>query len=236
MVSRVLYITFQILYLITLAVVLWFLLYYSGVPSWVWIFFGVAILLEIISAIIEETLIWTVTTSEGKTVTTRTMGLWAILFIILNISAFILIIIGLIFVIKYSTIPWWVWLIFGIAILVFILAGLFGLLGSIFITAIFWLVAVGLFIAGVILVIIYSKSPWWVWLIVGLAVLFAILASIFNSISYRTVTVVTPDCPPGKVNCPVVVKAAPVTVTTPTTVTVQTSALPTANIPEQIVV
>jgi len=226
-VPRVLYITFTILYMITLAIVLWFLLYYSGVPSWVWIFFGVAILIAIISLIIREVAVKNTVTSSGKE-KSGPFGLWGIFYILLQITALILIIIGLIFTIKYSTIPWWVWVILGSAIVLVILALIMALIpvaGPI-ISLVLIVIAFLAYVVGLILLVIYSHAPWWIWIIIGVMILFGILASIFEALSERPKEVVPDECSATE-KSPCNVKD--------TTTNINVNLLPTSNIPEQVV-
>jgi len=233
---RALYITFSILYLITLAIVLWFLLYYSGVPSWVWIFFGVAILIAIISLVMSEVAIKKAVSSEGKPVPSRGLGLWSVLFILLQITSIILMIIGLIFVIKYSSIPWWVWVIIASAIILLLIGGIISAVGGVVVGLIFVIIGYLAYIVGVVLLVIYSDAPWWIWILIGMLILFGILANIFEYMSERQKVVVadgsgcvTTQTASGTVtNCAISVK--PVAKTT----VVTTNLLPTSTIPEQI--
>lgn len=224
---RALYITFSILYLITLAVVLWFLLYYSGVPSWVWIFFGVAILISIISLIMSEVAIKKAVSPSGKPVPSKGLGVWSVLFILLQLTSIILMIIGLIFVIKYSTIPWWVWVILGSAILLILIGGIISALGAIIVGIVFVIIGYLAYIVGVVLLVIYSNAPWWIWILIGMLILFGILASIFEYMSERQKVIVT-DTACITTDCVITVK--PVSKSS----TIDTNLLPTSNIPEQI--
>ena len=230
--SRALYITFSILYLISLAIILWFLLYYSGVPSWVWIFFGVAILIAIISLIIREVAIKSHVSSSGKIISNN-LGLWGVFYILLQIMAIILIIVGLIFVIKYSTIPWWVWVILGSAILLALIGTIITSVGGVVVGIIFLIIAFIAYIVGIILLVVYSHAPWWIWILIGVMILFGILASIFEYMSEKPKVVIddngciTTETSPGKVsNCNITVK--------PST-SDNLPLLPTSNIPEQMI-
>lgn len=238
MVSRALSLAFYILYLITLAIALWFLLHYSGVPSWVWIFFGVAILIAIIGALMKEFLLVRTVTSSGEIISSGSFTFWLVLYIIFHIAALILIIIGIVLVIRYSTIPWWVWVILAVAIFVSIVSNMilaFAPGASLF-AVILSVIAVILFITGVILLIIHSHSPWWVWLIVGLAVLFAILSAIFDGMADRNAVVVhggcvSPDCK----TVTVTTTTAPVTYPVVSAPVISVAPLPGDAYPEQIV-
>jgi len=179
-----------------LAVALWFLFSYSNVPSWVWIFFGTAILIVIIGVLMKEFLLTRTITTCGRDITSGSYTFWSVLYIIFYLMAFALIITGLVFVIQYSSIPWWTWVILGIAILL-------SILGDVSVTAsprfgffalILAISAFILFVTGLILLIIYSNAPSWVWVIVGVAILFAILAAICEGMSYRNYITVVKTC------------------------------------------
>ncbi len=205
---RGVYMTFMILYLVTLAVGLWFLFYYSQVPNWVWIFFGVAILLEIIDLLIAESSVTKTkkhneniehldqdgtvvhVTSDDIIITDNTpikMGGWDILYGSIQIVILILLIIGFAFVIKYAVnIPWWVWFLLGLSIL-------FSILGTVIEVLTkkskgLWLlicsiISTALWITGIIFFVIYTTAPWWTWAIIALAFIFAALAQIFHGSS-----------------------------------------------------
>ena len=209
MASRALYLTFYILYLMTLAVGIWFLLYYSGVPSWVWTFFAIAILIAIISAVLKEHLLTRTITTSGIDITDSSHSFWLIFYILMNFAALILIVVGIIFVIRYSTIPWWVWFILGAAIFFSIISNIMLALGPIGIlfAVLVSLFAFVLFITGIILLIAYSNAPWWVWLIIGLAILFSMLASIFEGIGDRNEIIVVQTCGIDGTNCPLPVQS-----------------------------
>lgn len=191
MVSRAIYITFYILYLLTLAISLWFVLFYAGVPYWVWSFFGVAILILVICVLIKEFLLTRMVTCCGKDVTTGNSAM-EIFYIIAELMVFILFIVGLVFVIIYSTIPWFVWVILFVAIVMSIITTMILAFApeAYLIALILWIVAFIMFIAGLILLIIYSNSPWWVWLIVGITILFFILAAIFEAVAEQNAVIV----------------------------------------------
>jgi hypothetical protein len=193
MVSRAIYITFYILYLLTLAISLWFVLYYAKVPFWIWSFFGVAILILIICVLFKEFLLTRTVTCCGKDVTTGSgHSAMEIFYIIAVLMVFILFIVGLVFVIIYSTIPWFVWVILFFAILLSIITTMILAFApdAYIIALVLWVIAFVMFIAGLILLIIYSNSPWWVWLIIGITILFFILAAIFEVMGERNEIIV----------------------------------------------
>lgn len=237
MASRALHLTFYILYLITLSIGLWFLLYYSGVPSWVWIFFGVAMLISIINAIMKELLLVTTITTNGRDVTDSSYTFWLVLYIIMDLIALILIIIGIVLVIRYSTLPWWVWVVLGTAIFFSIMSGILLAFspGSALFAIILSVIGFIFFIAGIILLITYSQAPWWVWLIFGVAVLFAMLASLFGGMTNTNQVIIQETCLPNP-NCPVrTITVTPVAPVTIARAPVKISLLPSEDIPEQII-
>lgn len=180
MISRILYIVFYIIYLILIGVGLWFLLFYFNVPEWVWAFFAIAIVIVIIGVITKESFF-----QDHP---------WTIMYAFLHFIAFTLIIIGIVFIMTYSTMPWWIWtpLILGL---------IFSILTEMIVELSPNLVAISIFLAmltfisfiiGLVLLITYGQTPEWLWLIFGLAILFFVLAGIFKAISYRHV--VTDPC------------------------------------------
>jgi len=216
MVSRCFYISFYILYLIFLAIALWFFPYYSGVPGWVWIFFAVGILLSIIGVLMKEFLL------KRKEVVVDSYTFWLVFYILLHIGVFILIIMGIIFVIQYSNIPWWVWIIIGIAILLSIFSNVFFALNpkGIVWNLIFSISALILYVIGVILLILYSNSPWWVWSILAISIVLYILAVIFEPISERNQIIIKKE-----EHIRTIEKSKPINL----------SLLPSTSIPEQVI-
>ena len=114
--SRGLYVTLYILYLIFLGLSLWYLLYYSNVPYWVWFFFLGAIIIAFIGVFVKEYILIRELESNGTFIPTQSFKVWSALYIIFHIIAFILVIIGLGYTINYSSFPWWLWFLFGLAL------------------------------------------------------------------------------------------------------------------------
>ena len=224
-ITRALYVTFYILYLFLLAIGLWFLFYFEGIPSWIWILFGVAFLLLIIAVLIKETLTRKVINSRGEIMDYGMFKGWGVFVFILNLMALILVIIGIILVIINSkTIPWWVWLLLGLAVLFSFLGNIISAGGGIVFPLIFGLIALGLFITGGIFYVIYSQAPWWVWVIISVAIIFSILAGAFESLSQKENAIIAVSCDDPRVEC---------ITYSPTRVDVAT--LPASSIPEQMV-
>lgn len=196
MLNRALYLTFYVLYLITLAIAIFFVLHYSGVPSWVWTFFGVGLLILMLAVLVKEFFMKRIITNTGRDITTGSHTFWSVMYILMVLAGIVLLIIGLIFTIQYSSIPWWVWLVLALAIILSIIGNaiLAFAPGAFVVAIIMGVLSLILFIVGLILLIIHSNSPWWVWLIVGLAVLFAILAAIFEGLSDKNTLIVMDPC------------------------------------------
>lgn len=168
-----LYITFSFLYMITMGVILWILLDYSGVPRWVWYLFAIAIVLRMIALIIFVVII---DDPDPE------ISFWPTTFIILEVSAFLIILFGLWFTFKYSIIPWWIWGILALAYIFNILVA-FNLLIKFYITAsIFSILHALTHILGLVLFVYYSGAPLWIWGIIFLSIIFSTMATIFEGI------------------------------------------------------
>ena len=109
-ISRYAYIFFYILYLILLAVSIYYLLIYTNSPQWVaWLFIG-GLLLVIIGVFIKDFLL---------TADNCHYQWWMWFYIILHLIALGLIITGLILAMMYSNLPWYIWIIFIIIMSLF---------------------------------------------------------------------------------------------------------------------
>lgn len=234
MVSRIWYIIFYIAYLLVLAVALWFLLYYSGIETWIWSLFAAAIAIFIVGIIIKETLLVDVVTESGIPVDTG-VGFWKIIYYLAHIVAFILIFTGLVFTITQSPAPWWVWGLLSLSIIVSVLSTMLQTLGPYArpFAVLVYIISFGLYIAAIVLLVIYSEAPWWIWLIVGAAFALSIIYSIFENISEPNIRVI-PDadvdpldmCPDDLPDCADVADV-------PTDVEITTG--PTRSIPTRVV-
>lgn len=174
-----LYVIFYIVYLTLIAIGLWFLLFYSNVPQWVWSFFAIAITLAIIGTILKEFFFLEQHHS------------WIVIYVFLYFIAFILIVVGLIFIMTYSTMPWWIWTPLLIALLLSILTEMIVELSPNLATVALFL-AILTFITLVISLVIlitHGQTPEWVWLIIGLSIIFFVLAGIFKGINYRHIMI-----------------------------------------------
>lgn len=195
------YTAFYVLFLVMLAVTLWFLLFYANVPSWVWIFFGVAILIAIIGVIIKETLLKTIKTPCGEVISGPS-PFWSGMYLIFHIFAFILIVIGLVFTIQYSNIPSWIWIVLGLALLFYIIATM---ILAFIPTAHIWyfltmVVAIILLLTGVISAIIASNAPAWIWALIAVTILFGLIAALLEPASDYNEVIIEGDAIPQAIS------------------------------------
>lgn len=172
--ARALYLTFYILYLIAVLTSLWFLLYYTAVPSWIWGLFATSIVIAIVLPIIREYSSINTNYDSYKS--------WVIFYLAIYIIILGLFIAGLSFTIMYSNILWWIWVIFGIGIMLSIVADAILNFSPGF-AAILVIIAIVLFITGLIFLIMYSDAPWWLWIIIGIAIISGIISAIFAGIT-----------------------------------------------------
>lgn len=195
-VSGGLYLTFYIFFLILLAIFIWFILYYSKVPGWVWTFYGLAILIFIIGGLIKQFLMVKQYNKQGEVINSDSVSFWSVFYTIAHIIAFILLIIGFGFTIGYSKIPWWVWVLVAGGIIMIIIAEIIVAYfpGAWIICMIVGLLGFLTVIVGIIFLVIYSDSPWWIWLIIGLALIFLLLAGVFQGTSLTTDVPKEPGC------------------------------------------
>lgn len=235
MIPRYWYYLCYLVFLILLAVTLWYLLFYAEVPSWVYSFFISAIVLAAFGLLIKEIFLLQPITPCGTFVPSDSYSFWSIFYTIFHIIAIILIIIGFILVIVYSTVPWYVWFILGAAIFLFIvIAMLFGIApGSSIVAIVFYVIVFALFITAIVLIVIYSNSPWWVWLLSGLTFLFALLAGIFEIFSEPNQIIISDECCTEICDCDECQTQQILLNSSPPVINLVP--LPTSTIPEQIV-
>lgn len=196
--NRALYVLFYILYLITIAIAIWFLVYYGKVPNWVYIFFLVAIIIMVIGVLIKEFLLQRTRTKSGKDITKNISG-WLIAYVAFHILAFLLFIAGIILVDIYGNIAWWILSLLAIGIILTVVASMIYAFypRKELVAYIVYLVGVLIYIAGFVLLVYFSDAPWWIWLILLTAVGFSVVASVFEYISEKN-EVIVPDLPPKK--------------------------------------
>jgi MFS family permease len=187
-VSRALYITFYVLYLVTLSIALWFILDYSKVDAWVWSFFAIAFGIVIVGVLIKE---------FAMKASNPAYAVWGWIYVIAHFIAVGFFLTGLILTISQSTIPWWVWVILGIAVLLPIIATIITAYAekATAVAAIIGLAGFILFIVGLIFLVIESDAPWWIWLIIGVAITFCILAVVFEAVSVNRNPCLIVECP-----------------------------------------
>lgn len=193
---RAFHTTWYILYLITFLIFLWFFLRYAGVSSWVfWLFFAGIIIIGI-GVLQKETLMRKRVREDGTEYCHQTRYNWTIAYSVFHFIALGLIITGLVFVILESSIPWWVWMLL-------FLSFIFSIIGTMIHTyspnarawaAVTHIIALGLGLTAFVFLISTSNSPYWVWLIYALAILFAVLAGSFEQVSDKNHVVVADKC------------------------------------------
>ena len=205
--SRGLYVTVYILYLIFLGLSLWYLLYYSNVPSWVWFFFLGAIIIALIGVFVKEYILIREVESNGAFIPTQSFKVWSALYIIFHIIAFILVIVGLGYTINYSCFPWWIWLMFGLALFLSILGhmiiGLSGEnTGGRYTGNFFSVLAMIIHITAMIFLFSTTTCPKWLISILIFTSIFASLAIYLETMSMKNVIVKksSRNCKPK--NCP----------------------------------
>ena len=192
-VSRAVHIALYVLYLVALAVLLWFLLYFTDVPAWVWILLVVPLAIFAIGLAIKETVMKGTKIVNGPSVYHANQG-WEIFYVIAHIMAFLILGVGFIFVMLYSNIQWWVWPFFGLGIVFTIMATMFlGLLpGNRILPLVFGILGVGSMVTGLILILALSSAPWWVWILGALTALLLVLTGLFEFLAEENVTVTQP--------------------------------------------
>jgi hypothetical protein len=205
--SRGLYVTVYILYLIFLGLALWYLLYYSNVPYWVWFFFLGAIIIALIGVFVKEYILIREIESNGTFIPEQSFKVWSALYIIFHIIAFILVIIGLGYTINYSCFPWWIWLMFGLGLFLSILGhmivGLSGEnKGGRYTGKVFSVLAMIIHTTAIIFLFSTTSCPKWLISILTFTAIFASLTLYLETISMKNATVKksSKKCPPKK--CP----------------------------------
>jgi hypothetical protein len=184
-IPRGLYIMVYIIYLIFLELLIWYLIYYSVVPYWVWFFFLTAIIFAMFNLFIWEYYLKKVVDGDGDVVNSQSLKDWNALYVIFHLFEFILIIIGIGYTIYYSNIEWWLWLMLGLYIILtktsLIIIRLSNGSVSRRYTGIFiFIVAYILYTIAFIILAQSSKCPWWVDLILGFTYFFSILSTILE--------------------------------------------------------
>lgn len=210
---RFIYITFYILYLIFLSVGIHYLLIYTNSASWVaWLFIS-GFILAGIGVFIKEFLLKHIVTCCERDVTqdiNACYKYWMYIYIILHIIAFILIIAGVVFAIINSTLPWYVWVLLGLAIILYFIGSmilaLYPLCTTLAITI--YTIAFILYIIALVLLVVYGpnslnlnltlSSTFWLWIFIAVGILLGLLAVLFEGLSDMNACVI-PECSP----CPI---------------------------------
>ena len=182
---RWLYTAFYSLFLDLLSFTTWFLLVYSNTPLWIYTFFIIAYILFFVGMFITEFCI----NSEAA-------DFWSASYIIFHLFGFISLTIGISLAIIYSSVSWSVWITLGIAIFLLIVSIMILTIfpKEFYISALTFIIAIVLFIAALFLGFFqFINTPWWIWLLFALTILFALLAYIFAVyIPVSTCTPITP--------------------------------------------
>jgi hypothetical protein len=191
---RGLYITLYILYLIFLGLSLWYLLYYTNVPSWVWLIFLGAIIISLFCLFIKEYILIRYIEPNGEFNPSTSFKVWSALYVVFHIVVFILFIIGIGYTINDSSVPWWVWVLFGTALFLTIMGQMIVLLSNenkwgIYTGMVFSFMALIVYIVAIVFLFTTSKCPWWVVLIVIFTMFFGIMAGFFETKSDKNVSV-----------------------------------------------
>ena len=181
-IHRGLYIMVYIIYLIFLALSIWYLIYYSVVPYWVWFFFLSAIILAMFNLFIREYYLKKVVDCDGDIVNSQSFKVWNALYVIFHLFEFILIIIGIGYTINYSNIEWWLWLMLGLYIILTMISRMIiglsnGSVSGRYTGIFIFIVAYILYTIAFIILAQSSKCPWWVDLILGFTFFFSILST-----------------------------------------------------------
>lgn len=192
-ISRSFGLSFYLIYLTILSMGMYMLLYYSGCPDWIWILIAIAIVISIVTTLIKEFNMRKVVTVQGRDVTPESNGSWTIFYIIFQLVAIGLIFAALILAMFYSNISWWIWSVLLVALVLSVVSNTMtsfdGLVANI--GFIIGLVSTVCFAIGITLLAIYSNSPWWVWLVITIALLFGLLSYIFYAFAVPNTLIVT---------------------------------------------
>jgi hypothetical protein len=220
-ISRIWYLIFYVIYLALLLTAIYFMISLSDVPDWVFYLFLASCVIWVMIAIGRETLLTTQVTTEGSVVISPLSSFWRVMYWILAAIATALTIAGFIITILYSTVPWWVWTLLLVGWLLSFLASSIGMVSS---SQVAWVFSIFIailaaitYITAIILIVLYSGMPWWVWLLFGMSFLFSLIASALEPFSKKlTVVSSVQVAVPGPVVCqPPAQPLAPPTVNLP---------------------
>jgi hypothetical protein len=223
-IARGVYIALYVIYLVLVALLLWFFLHFAKVPAWVWILLVVPIAIFLVGLALKETVIKGERRPDGTLVFHTSTG-WEVFYIAAHVVAFIVFGIGFIFAMINSDIQWWIWPFFGIGTVLTVVATMFFALlpTSRVVGLTFGIIGIILMLVGGVLILVSTEAPWWAWLLGGLVGLLAILTLIFEYVAAENVRDV--------VNAPITMTTVPTvagTTTVPTNyfpVTVATTQL-----------
>jgi hypothetical protein len=208
---RALYVTFYVLYLVVMALVLWFMVHYTDIPAWIYILLVVPLAIFVIGLAVKETVMKGQLYPDGTT-TYHLNGGWVIFYIIAHIAAFIMFGTGIVLAMANDSQHWWGWLLFGMGFLMTILATM---LLTLLPKRLAWAIVVAvlgyiMMIAGAIIVLFFAQPEWWGWTILAVAVILGVLAFVFELMVEENV--MPAGC--GPYPCPTVVAPSTTTIIT----------------------
>ena len=197
--SRGLYIAFYVLWLVALSVLVLFLLNFTGTPIWISTLLIVPFAIFAVGLAIKETVMKGYRYIDGTTVY-HVSTAWEIFYIIAHVLAFLVLGAGFILIQIHSNIAWWYWTIFGLGIVLTVVATMFFALVPDIKTVGLVLGIIGLLamVGGLIAILAVSQPPWWVWVLAGITGLLAILFFVFEYVAEDNVSNIG-NLPPGGV-------------------------------------
>lgn len=214
---RALYVTFYVLYLVMVALVLWFMVHFSDIPAWIYILLVVPLAIFVIGLAVNETVMKGQRYPDG-TITYRLNAGWVIFYIIAHIAAFIMFGTGIVLAMVHDSHHWWGWLLFGLGFAFTILA--FMLLALVP-HNVAWAIVVAILgfimmVAGAIIVLFFASPEWWAWTVFAVAALLGVLAFIFAVLAEPNVMLFSTAQPEGcgPYACPTVTGPATTTIIT----------------------
>jgi hypothetical protein len=191
-IPRVWYVLLQVFYLILIAIALWGLIFYSGIPSAVVAPFVVAVALLLISIFIKEYCLRQTYDESGKAVGSAYYTWWVFFYVLLVLMALIALGIGLYYCVRDSTVNAWgfITLIVGM-MLVAIATGILAIWQTAFVWFIIFAIVGAILLAlGFFLFLVYLTGvQWWVFLVLAIAIILCYIALILEPLSNQNIEV-----------------------------------------------
>ena len=200
--TRIMHMIFYILYLILVAVIIWFLLYYSKVPAWVYTFYIVTILILISSVFIREFCLIRKASPLNLTLNASSFTPWLISYVVLNIITILLVIVGVSFTIQYSTIPYWVWILLGFGTIFIVMSILLVAISpkTLLVSIFFTLIGLVSHIIAIVYLMFSASIPGWMWFLLLPAFICFFLSNLFEHLS-KKVSIKKQTCVDPKNTC-----------------------------------